>query len=101
MDHAHIIDLYWPDRVRRNAEGKVEKFRTCSELGGSKAIESLEQNPPEDVRTLMSKQLKGTEVLAAITVLYVDGKPFAETESIIRKELLTFASGKEDVPLLE
>lgn len=91
-----VIDLYWPNRVVRDSQGAILRFRDCDELGNLKGILRAE-------RSMFGPSVKDLEPAGAyggpIIGKWRDNRPFEEVEEILRSGPMKLAEPSVGVPL--
>lgn len=91
-----IIDLHWPDRVRRNQDGMIVGFRKCSEFGGGKEILRQESAPSKAIQNDTAFKKRAMDAAAEVLKKYKDERPFAEVAKFLKAGPLRLAPGYEN-----
>jgi hypothetical protein len=91
-----IIDLHWPDRVRRNQDGMIVGFRKCSEFGGGKEIVRQESAPSKGIQNDTAFKKRAMDAVAEVLKKYKDERPFAEVAKFLKAGPLRLAPGYEN-----
>jgi hypothetical protein len=96
-----LIDLHWPGRIERSANGQIVRFKTCAELGGPTGIQNEESNPSSSVREDAAWKQKAHEAVVKLLRTYKEGRPFSEISEYLRGGALMIEPGREAMLLGE
>jgi hypothetical protein len=92
-----IIDLYWPKRVNRNAEGAITSFRDCEELGSLEGMLRAEKSFFGPSRKDLTQSVG--PYLEQVMGKWKDDRPFDEVEAILRSGPLKMDEASAAIPL--